>query len=173
MERIIDLEFGMFDLIILDISGAAYNLSYPSDKPLWEITKDGFGVLQHLKLYNPAQLIIAFWGQTYDLSRSDFLKFADDYIPKPMDLLIWKEKIDTLLKSKFIPQRYWGEIERIFKSEGVSDKDLKGIEQKLISSLLSGKSFPWETIESNISVGAEALTITSILTQTILNFGAK
>ena len=146
MERIIDLESGMFDLIILDISGVAYNLSYPSDKPLWKITKDGFGLLQHLKLYNPVQLIIAFSG-THDLSQADFGKFADDYQTKPMDLLSWKEKIDVLLKSRFTPQRYWGEIERIFKSEGVSDKELKEIEQKLISSLQTGKAFPWETIK--------------------------
>jgi hypothetical protein len=162
----------MFDLIILDISGAAYTLLYPSDKPLWGNTKDGAGLLQHLKLYNPVQLIIAFSG-AHDLSQADFGKFADDYQAKPTDLLSWKEKIDALLKSRFTPQRYWGEIERIFKSEGVSDKKLKEIEQKLISSLQTGKAFPWEAIESSISVGEEALTITSILTQTILNFGAK
>src|ERR1041385_4826910 len=58
IEKLKELESGEYDLIILDIAGV-------TDKTI-SLT-DGAGVLMHLKRRNPAQLIIAYSGQKFDL----------------------------------------------------------------------------------------------------------
>ena len=72
VESLDPLERGQFDIIILDIRGVA---------PQWsgdDAVDDGLAVLEHLKDRNPSQVVVAFSGETFDLSKSRFWKLADD-----------------------------------------------------------------------------------------------
>ena len=91
VESIRKLEEAEYDIIILDIK----DICTP------EVSlRDGFGVLEHLKKYNPAQIVVAYSGQSYDLSQQKFFQIADDFLGKPSDLLECKQKIDRLLKQR-------------------------------------------------------------------------
>ena len=101
VENIRRLEEGEFDIIILDIAG----VSAPEMS-----RRDGFGVLEHLKNSNPAQIIVAYSGQSFDLSQQKFFQQADDFLAKPSDLLECKGKIDRLLQTKFTATHYWNTL---------------------------------------------------------------
>ena len=69
------LENADFDIVILDIQGvAAPGLSGPGD---------GLDILRRVKNVNPGQVVVAFSGKKYDLSRTEFWKLADDTLVIP------------------------------------------------------------------------------------------
>lgn len=160
VDRLKELEAGEYDLIVLDIFGVAKTIS----------TTDGLGVLEHLKKHNPAQLIIAYSGQKYDLTQANFWRLADDHLGKPSDLITCKEKIDALLKAHFTPQRYWAEVEKILKGAGISDQQLKKFEKKILPTLTAGKSPSLKNIESYVTIGSQSLAIINTLLQIIMRF---
>ncbi|MCB0652182.1 MAG: hypothetical protein KDC85_12975, partial [Saprospiraceae bacterium] len=90
------LESGFYDIIVLDILGVANHLS----------DDDGFGVLESLKLSNPAQIIIAYSAHSYDLTKQKFWQLADETIAKPSQFLKMKEVVDNVIIEKFNPNRY-------------------------------------------------------------------
>ena len=160
VEKLKDLESGEYDLIILDIAGVAKAIS----------TTDGLGVLEHLKKHNPAQLIIAYSGQKYDLSKSSFWDLADDYLGKPSDLISCKTKIDALLKDHYTPKRYWLEVEKTLQNANISEKELKKFGDRIFPSLREGKKPSAETIQRYVNIGSESLTILNTLFQIIIRF---
>jgi len=161
IEKLRELESGEFDLIVLDISGVA-------DKSI-SLT-DGAGILSHLKKCNPAQLIIAYSGQKYDLSKKDFYNLADDFLGKPSDLITCKDKIDSLLRNHFTPQHYWSEVEKILKATGISTNRLKELERQIISSLQKGQNVSLDDIKIYTGVSADAFTILGVLFQILGRF---
>ena len=64
------LEKNEFDIIILDIEGVV------ETSELGE--KDGLDILKSLKNKNNKQIIIAFSGSTYDVSKGEFWKITDE-----------------------------------------------------------------------------------------------
>jgi CheY-like chemotaxis protein len=80
VERLADIERGEYDIVVLDIGGVALHLTQVSKQ-------DGLGVLEHLKRNNPAQIIIAFSGNQYDISKSEFFTKANAILGKPADVL--------------------------------------------------------------------------------------
>lgn len=120
------LEEGFYDIIILDIMGVAKK--YSPDE-------DGIGILKHLKKVNPAQVVIAFSGHSFDLSKSVFWKLADDTLAKPVNALECKDAIDELIKKFITPQYFWSGISQILKREGIHDKQIKKIEYQLVDAI--------------------------------------
>jgi len=160
IEKLKDFVPGEYDVIILDIVGVAQALS----------EKDGLGVLEYLKKSNPAQLVIAYSGKKYDLSQGKFWRLADDFLGKPSDLITCKEKIDSLLKTHFTPQRYWLEVEKILKDTGISEQDLKKVESVMLSVLTKGKTPSLEVIKSYVKLGEQSLEIMEVLMKIIMRF---
>jgi DNA-binding NtrC family response regulator len=91
------LEEGDYDIIILDIQGVAKELD----------REDGLGILKHIKEVNPSQIVVAFSGHSYDLSKAEFWKIADDSLAKPVDATKCKRLIDNLIENKRTPIHYW------------------------------------------------------------------
>jgi DNA-binding response OmpR family regulator len=132
IETLKELEAGEYDIIVLDIYGvSSEELS----------TTDGLGIIQHLKKYNPAQLIIAYSGQKYDPNQAEFWKLADDYLGKPSPLITCKQKIDDLLKRHFTPMFYWNTLSSILRDEGVSPDRIRKLEAILVKDIRSFGSF--------------------------------
>jgi len=128
VESLSRLEKGDFDIIILDIGGVAGEYS----------PQDGLGVLEHLKKYNPSQIIVAFSGQTFDLGKTRFWKMADDSLSKPVDVIKCKEVIDHLLQEKFTLAHYWEGLISILRSEGISDADMEKLERRVAKAIKKG-----------------------------------
>lgn len=123
------LERGDFDIIVLDISGVAKKFS-PEE--------DGLGVLQHLKWHNPVQIIVAFSGQSFDLSKQDFFKLADDTMPKPVSILKCKQVLDQLIESKMTVKHLWETITALMRAEGIPEKRITQLEAKVVAALNAG-----------------------------------
>lgn len=123
------LEEGEFDIIILDIVGVATKLS----------VHDGLGLLEHLKEYNPAQVIVAFSGQSFSIDKSAFWKKADDTLQKPVDALKSKEVIDHLILEKLTIENHLSSIRQLLLSNGIQPNVVNKIEKNILASI-QGKS---------------------------------
>jgi CheY-like chemotaxis protein len=119
------LEDGIYDIIILDIKGVARDYD----------RNDGLGILEHLKKVNPSQIIIAFSGQSFDLSKNRFWKLADDALAKPVDVTTCKQVIDRLIERKMTFQHYWQGVENILLHEGVPNRDVRRLEKRVFRAL--------------------------------------
>ncbi len=162
IEALRDLENGEFDIIVLDIYGVASSEMS---------TNDGLGILEHLKKHNPAQLVIAYSGQKYDLSQAKFWSLADDYLGKPSSLISCKEKIDALLKEKFTPQHYWSTAVKLMQEAGVNKKQLNGFEKNLVKSMLKKQSQPSkEMIAQTLAISHHSAATIWVLVQAIAKF---
>lgn len=123
------LEEGDYDIIFLDIHGVAPNLG----------SEDGIGVLEAIKRTNPNQIVVAFSGQTFDLSKMDFWKHADDGLKKPVDFLTAKQTIDRMLE-RLTVAHFWESVEAILRRANVGDRKIRRIEAKIARAIEGGKS---------------------------------
>jgi DNA-binding NtrC family response regulator len=121
------LEGGEYDIIVLDIGGVAKEYTH----------EDGLGILEHLKDANPAQIVVAFSGQTFDLSKNRFWRLADDSLSKPVDATRCKRMLDSLIENKMTLSHYWEAVINVLKREQVSDRNIAQIEDKLARALES------------------------------------
>ena len=139
------LETGTFDIIILDIVGVAEDIS----------NQDGIGVLETIKNNNPAQVIIAFSGQSFDFSKSRFFKLADDMLPKPVDLITCRNLLDELIENKINIGHYWNSIKSILENSGVTPKKIAKLEHSLASSRSKDVSIDLNSLFSKILKGGD------------------
>lgn len=161
IERLRDLETGEYDLIVLDIYGVATK----------EVsTNDGLGVLEHIKKMNPAQLVIAYSGQKYDLSQASFWRMADDYLGKPSSLIDCKEKIDDLLRKSFTPTHYWCAIADALVVAGVSQKKISNLESDIVRSLRNGSLPTLDIIEHSLEIAHHTAAFVSAMIAIICRF---
>jgi len=140
VEDLVKLEQGFYDIIILDIGGIGKDL---------DETHEGIAVLKHLKEVNPAQVIVAFSGQSYESAKIPFFRLADQYVPKPTSAITWKEIIDDLLKTKITVAHYWGTMEELLKGTGATERDIKRVEAKLVKAI-KGKNVDFHKVFQDI-----------------------
>jgi len=125
------LETGFYDIIILDIGGVGQAL----DKD-----NEGVAVLKHLKRINPAQIVIAYSGQSYEPAQIPFFKLADQFVPKPTSAITWKEILDELMTSKLTVDYLWDGIERLLGQAGVSQERQRKVERELVKAIETNDS---------------------------------
>jgi CheY-like chemotaxis protein len=153
------LENGDFDIIVLDIMGVV-------DK---EISKDdGIGVLKRIKNVNQHQLIVAFSGQSYDLSKTEFWKLADDTLSKPVTFIQCKEVLDNLIKTKINILNYWRAIKAILTTSGMAQKNISSLENELVMILDGSSKFNEDLILKKFLGGVQNSAAIITLIQAIL-----
>lgn len=103
VENMTQLTENHFDLILLDLNGIA-----PRDAP----TMQGLEVLKHIRDESPVQMVIAYSGQKWGVEAQQFLSYADDVLDKSEDYLVFKGKVDTLLRRRYSPGYFLGLINR-------------------------------------------------------------
>ncbi len=135
------MERGDFDIIILDIKGITDNSVSESE---------GLGILKRIKSVNPAQVVVAFSGHSFDLNKTEFWRLADDTLSKPVSIVKAKELIDRLINEKITITNYWNAIKTILISEGAGEKEIKKIEQHVINSI-EKQSFNINDIKKKIA----------------------
>lgn len=124
------LEIGDFDIIVLDIMGVA-------DKKISDT--DGIGVLKRIKSVNKHQIVVAFSGQSYDLSKTEFWKLADEALSKPVTLIQCKELLDNLIQKRINIINYWSAIKDILLINNIPKKNVNKLESELVN-ILEGKT---------------------------------
>ena len=152
-----EIERGEFDIIILDIRGVAQELS----------EDDGLAVLEHIKKSNPNQVVVAFSGHQYDLSKNRFWKMADDSLSKPLNVITCKDKIDDLLRSKYSIEYAWESILKLLEPENLSDKDINLIRKKLIKFVEKDCIGKFNAFMNNITPTCQNIVLISVLAQKI------
>jgi CheY-like chemotaxis protein len=126
------LENGDFDIIILDIMGIASE----------ELSRtDGIGVLKRIKNVNKNQIVVAFSGQSYDLSKTEFWKLADEALSKPVTLIQCKELLDNLISNKINIQNYWKAIKNLLIINEISQTNINKVENELVAVLEGDKTY--------------------------------
>lgn len=117
-----------YDVILLDYIGVAPESITPDD---------GFGVFDRIRSANSSQYIIAISGQTFDISRTEYFKNANDWLKKPTDLIKTKEKLDKSIRRCFNRNMLLDDIRSILRNEGVSDSDVEKVLRYLRKTLTS------------------------------------
>lgn len=157
------LEAGAYDIIILDIFDVAQHLS----------EDDGLGVLESLKKKNPAQIIIAYSGHSFDLSKQRFWDLADEKIVKPSSFLKIKEIVDNVVNQNFTLQRYWEVVTNTLKEYNVDEKTALKIESLFVAALTNDRTLDWDkiaTITHNQKLMVKLMPVGNLITK---NFGKK
>jgi len=157
------LENRYYDIIILDIFDVAQHLS----------DEDGLGVLESLKGNNSSQIIIAYSGHSFDLSKQKFWDLADEKIAKPSGFLKIKQIIDVVIAEKFTIQRYWRVIESILASSNYSQRIIDKIEEIFVNALNSGKELDWNAIRLILDNNSVVLKTTPVANTITKNFSKK
>lgn len=157
-----ELESGEYDIIVLDIHGIAPDLPGNS----------GVAVLEHIKRYNPAQIVIAFSGKKYDIKQGAFFKLADDVMMKPAYLMECKQKIDDLLRSRFSVGHYWAALKFELEKRGVSHDRIKNLESEIVAAAKANKAPDEYTLEKTLKTTKEVVTIVSTIVGIILRIAA-
>lgn len=121
------LEHNEFDIVILDILGIV------DTNELGNI--DGIDILKSLKKSNPNQIIIAFSGSKYDVSKGEFWKLADGFMNKPIQLLNTKEKLEQIIKDNFSNEKLILRLQDLMKLQVENQSDYKKIEDYIVKTV--------------------------------------
>jgi DNA-binding response OmpR family regulator len=152
------LQSGVYDIIILDIKGVALHIS----------EEDGLGVLQSIKNYNPAQIIIAYSQHSFDLSKAKFWELADETIAKPSDFLKMKATIDNIILNQFQPERYINIMHDILLKNHYSNKDIRKIDIHLIRNIKDKTTPNWNSVFESAITTPELFIKLQAVASTIL-----
>ena len=152
------LENKEFDIIILDIIGIA------DTNELGQI--NGIDILKTLKNTNPNQIIIAFSGSTYDISKAEFWKLADGFMKKPIELLSTKEKLEQIIKDNFSNEKLINQLQSLMKLQIENQSDYKKIEDYIVKTVKKQNTLNLgKLVASGITDTSGVLTIvTSLIT---------
>lgn len=118
------LENGYYDIIILDIGGVGSK---------FDPENQGAGILKHLKVKNPSQVVVAYSGQSHDSDKVPFFKHADEYVPKPAEALLWKSTIDRLIEERLTIEHYWCSLAAMLSEMGVDERKRRKIEIAILN----------------------------------------
>ncbi|MCI0631011.1 MAG: hypothetical protein L0Y44_10215 [Phycisphaerales bacterium] len=153
-QELAKLETGYYDIIILDIGGVGRKL---------DAANEGAGLLNHIKSVNPSQIVIAYSGQSHHSNRIPFFKLADQYVPKPANVLTWKETIDDLIANKSTVAHYWTALRQILVAQGYGAKQVNRLEKALVLAAKTGEKPDASTLVAT-TLGAvdKVATIASI-----------
>ena len=149
-----DLESGEYDVIVLDIHGIA--------TPEQSKT-GGIGILEHIKRYNPAQLVIAYSSKKYDLNQGAFWRLADDFLGKPSPLTVCKQKLDDVLASRFSVKYYWSVLKELLQKQEVSAKDIQKLENVLVKKFKNKETLSKQDLADIIKLSKESLSAASVI----------
>lgn len=103
------LHDGEFDVIILDIWGVAKEIA----------ENDGLDVLQDLKSHNPSQIVVAYSGHSFDLSKNKFWELADEKLSKPTPFIGTQKTIDNLIEKTFTINYHLEKVKSVLASNNL------------------------------------------------------
>ena len=119
------LESGYYDIVLLDIQGVGRDQSQ----------EQGLGVLRHLRLACPAQIVIAYSNADFSLKYQEFFQMADGTLAKSDDYVEFKRMVDRHLGQRFSLGFY---IDRVAKVASPYLSDVSKLKDLTSSAILKG-----------------------------------
>ena len=150
------LENSEFDIIILDINGVVKK----SDLGNF----DGLDILKILKEKNNNQVIVAFSGSSYDISKGDFWKLADNFLSKPITLLDTKTILEEIIDDNFSNNNLIKNLEKLMSTQITDNSNYKILEDLIVKSINKKSSLDLaKIVKLGITDTAGIMTIVSVL----------
>ncbi len=159
------LEQGEYDIIVLDIQGIV--------APDFSDTGDGLGVLRRLKRWNPAQVVVAFSGQSYTLDSMEFYRLADATLSKPVKTIGCMEMLDDLMQNRIGATKYWDGIQSILTTAGVSADKIRKLELAVARAAQKGLPMTTEKVEAIVGHIGTIATVAELLTKVARRQGLR
>ena len=154
-ERLKELRDGNYDIIVLDIHDIAKDIA----------EKDGLDILEDLKTNNPAQVIIAYSGHSFDLSKNRFWELADEKLSKPTPFLSTQQTIDLLIEKVFTIDYFKFKILSVLKENHI-ESEFQKIQKKFIQSKRQNAQTNWYEVVSYLGINnKEKEKLSSILSK--------
>lgn len=122
------LENNEFDIIILDIEGVV------DTSELGE--KDGLDILKALKNKNSKQIIIAFSGSTYDVSKGEFWKMTDSFLKKPINAFDTKEMLEEIILKYYSANILIEQLKKIINDQIDNQKNVDKLENIIVKAII-------------------------------------
>jgi DNA-binding NarL/FixJ family response regulator len=111
---------GVYDLLLLDYGGIG--LQYGAD--------EGLDVLRHLRRVNPALVVIAFSGRTFDASKSDFFRLCHAVLKKDAGIRETLEILELHLGKALTPNHQWAALLNVLQLP-IDSKEAVALEKKI------------------------------------------
>lgn len=99
-----------YQLILLDINGVGLKESPDLQ---------GLGILQHIKVTNPAQPVIIYSSKPQAITSTEYLQLADAVLDKGMSYVGYKEVVDDLLLRRATPGYFVAAMNRALAEDAV------------------------------------------------------
>jgi CheY-like chemotaxis protein len=147
VKNLSQLESGAFDVILLDILGVGKS----------ESVDQGFGVLKHLRVAAPAQIVIAYSNSDWSLRYQEFFDMADAKLDKRADYVEFKRVVDEQLRRRFSLGFY---VERVFKLVGPGTGDPEKLRKLVENAILTRDT---GKLERYLSASKEALEVMKLV----------
>jgi hypothetical protein len=122
VDNLKELESGAFDVILLDLHGVGKAQS----------AEQGLGVLRHLRLAAPSQVILAYSDADWSLKYQEFFRLADSVLSKSSDYVDFKRAVDAAIKKRFSLEFYVERIASVVGTDASSARDFSSSAQKAI-----------------------------------------
>ena len=152
------LEKNEFDIIILDIEGVV------ETSELGE--KDGLDILKSLKNKNNKQIIIAFSGSTYDVSKGEFWKITDDFLKKPINAFDTKEMLEEIILNNFSINNLINQLKQIINKQIDNQKDIEKLETIIVKAIKEEKNLDMlKIVKAGITDTSGIMTIFTTLNE--------
>ncbi len=110
IKNLSQLTDGHYQLILLDINGVGLKESPDLQ---------GLGILQHIKVTNPAQPVIVYSSKPQAITSNEYLKLADAVLDKGMSYVRYKELVDELLLRRATPGFFVAAMNRALAEDAV------------------------------------------------------
>lgn len=152
------LEKNEFDIIILDIEGVV------ETSELGE--KDGLDILKSLKKKNNKQIIIAFSGSTYDVSKGEFWKITDDFLKKPINAFDTKEMLEEIILNNYSINNLINQLKQIINKQIDNQKDIEKLETIIVKAIKEEKNLDMlKIVKAGITDTSGIMTIFTTLNE--------
>lgn len=152
------LEKNEFDIIILDIEGVV------ETSELGE--KDGLDILKSLKNKNNKQIIIAFSGSTYDVSKGEFWKITDDFLKKPINAFDTKEMLEEIILNNYSINNLINQLKQIINKQIDNQKDIEKLENIIVKAIKEEKNLDMlKIVKAGIADTSGIMTIFTTLNE--------
>ena len=152
------LEKNEFDIIILDIEGVV------ETSELGE--KDGLDIIKSLKNKNNKQIIIAFSGSTYDVSKGEFWKITDDFLKKPINAFDTKEMLEEIILNNYSINNLINQLKQIINKQIDNQKDIEKLETIIVKAIKEEKNLDMlKIVKAGITDTSGIMTIFTTLNE--------
>ena len=152
------IEKNEFDIIILDIEGVV------ETSELGE--KDGLDILKSLKNKNNKQIIIAFSGSTYDVSKGEFWKITDDFLKKPINAFDTKEMLEEIILNNYSINNLINQLKQIINKQIDNQKDIEKLETIIVKAIKEEKNLDMlKIVKAGITDTSGIMTIFTTLNE--------